>query len=380
VKMTRTRTIVTLAALTVAVVLTVVGVRALPERPLPDRAGPSPAISSSAPSSTPSSAAPAATPAAGGVSLRGDTSPVHDPALHIDADGTWYVYATGRVNRENGGTIQIFSSRDAGTTWRYRGTVWKRIPAWIDRRFADGGLPDNLWAPEIHVHAGTYYLYYSASRFGTDESVTALATNTTLDPDDPDYRWVDRGLVVASPVTGLRGGATFNAIDPGVVEADGKPYLSIGSFWSGIFLLPLEWPSGKPVAGWPNKTVHLVDRQAPPNAVEGATLIRHGGYYYIFVSFDLCCRGADSTYRIVVGRSRSVTGPYRDKAGKPLLDGGGSPVLSRHGAVVGPGGQSVSRGQLAFHYYDAANRAAPYVPTLGIRPLRWSGGWPGVRP
>jgi len=132
--------------------------------------------------------------------LAGETSPIHDPALIVDHD-TWYVFSTGRVQRENGGTIQISSSGDHGLTWAYVGTVWDRIPAWIDKRFADGPLPDNLWAPEIRQHGGTFYLYYSASRFGTDESVTALATNTTLDPTDPDYRWVDRGPVVTSPVT-----------------------------------------------------------------------------------------------------------------------------------------------------------------------------------
>ena len=86
------------------------------------------------------------------------------------------------MNRENGGTIQIWSSHDEGTTWEYTGTVWDKIPAWIDEHFSDGELPGNLWAPEITEHDGTYYLYYSASRFGGNNSLTALATNTTLDP------------------------------------------------------------------------------------------------------------------------------------------------------------------------------------------------------
>ena len=126
----------------------------------------------------------------GGKSVVGATSPIHDPALIIADDGTWYVYSTGLLNRENGGTIQVFSSHDEGTTWEYTGTVWDRIPAWIDEHFADGELPGNLWAPEITEHDGTYYLYYSASRFGGNNSLTALATNTTLDPSDPDYEWV----------------------------------------------------------------------------------------------------------------------------------------------------------------------------------------------
>ena len=316
----------------------------------------------------------------GGKTVVGETSPVHDPALIIDDDGTWYVYSTGLVNRENGGTIQIWSSRDAGTTWNYGGTVWDRIPAWIDEHFSDGELPGNLWAPEIHENDGTYYLYYSASRFGGNNSLTALATNTTLDPNDPDYEWVDQGLVVSSPASGLdpnNPGKTFNAIDAGIIEdADGTPYMAIGSFWYGIFLVPIEWPSGKPVADWQSKTVNIADRFMPGNPVEAPYITKHDDYYYLFVSFDSCCRGGDSTYKVAVGRSKSVKGPYLDKDGRDMFGGGGSVVLDAHGAITGPGGQSVFGDYLAFHYYDGSNEAAPYFPTLGLQKIDWTGGWP----
>ena len=316
----------------------------------------------------------------GGKTVVGQTSPIHDPALIIDDDGTWYVYSTGLVNRENGGTIQAWSSRDQGTTWEYSGTVWDQIPAWIDEHFSDGELPGNLWAPEITEHNGTYYLYYSASRFGGNKSLTALATNTTLDPDHPDYEWVDQGMVVSSPATGLdpdNPGKTFNAIDAGIIEdADGAPYMAIGSFWYGIFLVPIEWPSGKPVADWQSKTVNIADRFMPGNPIEAPYITRHGGYYYLFVSFDSCCRGADSTYKVAVGRSTSVKGPYLDKDGRDMFGGGGSVVLDSHGAVNGPGGQSVFGDYLAFHYYDGSNQDIPYFPTLGIQKIDWVDGWP----
>ena len=316
----------------------------------------------------------------GGKTVVGETSLVHDPALIIDGDGTWYVYSTGLVNREKGGTIQIWSSQDAGTTWNYSGTVWDRIPAWIDEHFSDGELPGNLWAPEIHENDGTYYLYYSASRFGGNNSLTALATNTTLDPNDPDYEWVDQGLVVSSPASGLdpnNPGKTFNAIDAGIIEdTDGTPYMAIGSFWYGIFLVPIEWPSGKPVADWQSKTVNIADRFMPGNPVEAPYITKHGDYYYLFVSFDSCCRGADSTYKVAVGRSTSVKGPYLDKDGRDMFGGGGSVVLDAHGAVTGPGGQSVFGDYLAFHYYDGSNEALPYFPTLGLQKIDWTGGWP----
>lgn len=313
----------------------------------------------------------------GGKTLVGETSPIHDPALVVDDDGTWYAFSTGRVARENGGTIQIATSHDDGTTWEYAGTVWDEIPAWIDEHFADGALPDNLWAPEVYEHDGTYYLYYSASRFGTDSSLTALATSTTLDPADPDYEWVDQGLVVESPVSGLPGDARFNAIDAGIVEDEaGNPFMAIGSFWYGIFLVPLEWPSGKPVDGWQAQTVNIADRFVAGNPIEAPYITHRDGYYYLFVSFGACCQGADSTYQVAVGRSESVTGPYLDREGQDMYGGGGTILLEEHGAVVGPGGQSVFGDYLAFHYYDASNTEIPYFPTLGIQRLDWVDGWP----
>lgn len=324
----------------------------------------------------PVAAAPAVDPV-GGKTLVGETSPIHDPALVIDDDGTWYAFSTGRVNRENGGTIQIAASQDDGTTWEYAGTVWDEIPSWIDDHFSDGALPDNLWAPEVYEHDGTYYLYYSASRFGTDDSLTALATNVTLDPTDPDYEWVDQGLVVESPVSGLPGDARFNAIDAGIVEdEDGNPFMAIGSFWYGIFLVPLEWPSGKPVDGWQEQTVNIADRFVAGNPIEAPYITHRDGYYYLFVSFGACCQGADSTYQVAVGRSESVTGPYLDREGQDMYGGGGTILLEEHGAVVGPGGQSVFGDYLAFHYYDASNEEIPYFPTLGIQRLDWVDGWP----
>lgn len=331
---------------------------------------------SAAPEPSPATAAASST--LRGLVLAGETTPIHDPALIVDGD-TWYVFSTGRVQRENGGTIQIWSSADSGRTWASAGSVWDEIPAWIDERFADGAPPDNLWAPEIHAHDGTFYLYYSASRFGTDDSVTALASNTTLDASDPDYRWVDRGPVLTSPVTDLDPddpSLTFNAIDAGIIEDEqDKPFMAIGSFWSGIFLVPLEWPSGKPVKGWKQQTVHLAERKVEGNPVEAAYVVHRGGWFYLFVSFDLCCRGAESTYKVAVGRSRSVAGPYLDQRGKKMTDGGGTVILQTEGDQVGPGGQSVFGDTLAFHYYDGANAS---VPTLGLRPISWTDGWPVV--
>ncbi|WP_457967916.1 arabinan endo-1,5-alpha-L-arabinosidase [Arthrobacter sp. D1-29] len=289
----------------------------------------------------------------------------HDPALVKGGEGKpWFIYSTGNGQVADG-NIQIRRSTD-GRNWEYAGEVWQQKPAWLAA--AVPGV-DNLWAPELYHQNGTWYLYYSASTFGKNLSVIALATNTTLDPEDPGYEWVDRGQVMSSK------GERFNAIDPGIAEdADGTPWMTFGSFWTGLQLVELEWPSGLPAAG--AEPVTIADRKAPPNAIEAPYILPHDGAFYLFFSRDFCCQGLESTYNIAVGKSDSINGPYVDAEGKALLDGGGTPLLGTDGGRVGPGGQSVSGGTLAFHYYaeelDGAFR-------LGLAELEWKDGWPTAR-
>jgi arabinan endo-1,5-alpha-L-arabinosidase len=294
--------------------------------------------------------------------LKGDLN-AHDPSFTV-VGKTWFVLNTGDP-AVNGGTIQIKKSTDH-RTFTSAGTVWDTIPAWIKQ---DVPAVTNLWAPQVYRHGGVFYLYYSASSFGSNTSLIALATNTTLDPADPAYHWVDQGLVWRSTSSD-----DYNAIDPAIIEdASGAPYLTFGSFWSGIRQIRLQWPSGKPAAGT-GEPARLVDRLVPPNAVEAPFMVRHNGFYYLFVSFDFCCRGSDSTYKIAVGRSRSVSGPFTDELGTPLQHGGGTVILSSDGAMAGPGGVSISGDLLAHHFYDADAGGAI---TLSIRPIQWGpGGWP----
>ncbi|WP_448809113.1 arabinan endo-1,5-alpha-L-arabinosidase [Agromyces bauzanensis] len=293
--------------------------------------------------------------------LTGDLA-THDPAL-AKVDGTWYVYSTGNGTVADG-NIQVRSSSD-GHSWRYEGEVWKEKPAWIGETVR--GV-DNLWAPELVEHDGTWYLYYSASTFGRNTSAIALATNTTLDPDDPDYEWVDRGPVIAS-----ESGDDFNAIDPGVAtDDDGTPWLAFGSFWSGIRMVELEWPSG--LRADDAAPLRLADRGAPPNAIEAPYLVEHDGDWFLFVSRDSCCQGVDSTYKIAVGRADVPTGPFVDREGVPLLEDGGTVLLETEGSRIGPGGQSIADGMMALHYYD---RDLNGQFRLALVPLGWDGdGWP----
>jgi len=313
-------------------------------------------------------AAAAPTPAPGQAEqpwqLSGDLA-AHDPALVAGGDGKdWYVFSTGDPGM-SGGTIQIRSSAD-GRNWTYQGTVWDEIPAWITE--AVPGV-NNLWAPEVHEHDGTYYLYYAASTWGHNNSVIALATNTTLDPSDPNYKWVDQGEVVRSVPDD-----NFNAIDPGIIEdADGTPWMAFGSYWSGIRMVQLQWPSGN-LANPGEDSLHIADRKAAPNSIEAPYIVENDGWYYLFTSWGQCCQGVDSDYKIMVGRSRDVTGPYVDRDGRSLLEGGGTTLQETSGDRVGPGGQSVSDDIIAYHYYDAGAGGAP---RLALQPVVWGDdGWP----
>ena len=318
-----------------------------------------PAVATAAPmTNQPPAAVPAIAPLHGNVTL-------HDPAL---AQGTkanvWFVYSSGDPGID-GGTVQIRKSVDNGRTWNYQGTIWDTIPKWLTDEVPGA---NTMWAPEILRHGETYYLYYAVSTLGHNNSVIALATNTTLDPTAPGYRWVDQGKVVRSVPA-----SDFNAIDPDVVQdTAGTPWLVFGSYWSGIQMVQLQWPTGK--RSGDATRFHLADRKLPLNAVEGAAMIAHDGWYYLFTSWDRCCQGVQSTYRIVVGRSRTITGPYVDTTGHSLMDGGGTTLLASTGSQVGPGGETIAGNVLAYHFYDAT---AAGVPRLALRSVSWTAeGWP----
>ena len=300
------------------------------------------------------------------LALEGDIG-VHDPALVAGTDEhDWYVYSTGDV-RVGLGAPQIRRSED-GVTWEYVGTAWdaQTRPEWVYEEIT--GV-ENFWAPELVEHDGTWYLYYAASTFGSNRSLIGLMTSPTLDVDDPAYGWTDQGEVWRS----TPGETNYNAIDAGVVtDADGTPWMAFGSFWGGIQLIELEWPSGKPVAG--AEPALIATRNTATNAIEAPYLVHRDGWYYLFFSRDKCCSGVDSTYSIAVGRAADITGPYLDSWGNDLRYDVGDELLSTRGSMIGPGGQSYSDGNLAFHFYDEALGGAP---ELAIRELAWTDdGWP----
>jgi arabinan endo-1,5-alpha-L-arabinosidase len=294
---------------------------------------------------------------------------IHDPTM-AEENGTYYVFSTGDPAGAIGnGNIQIRTSRTL-RDWTYTGTVFAAKPAWITG--AVGAIP-NLWAPDISYFGGLWHLYYAGSSFGSNDSVIGLATTPTLNPSSPRYHWTDDGLVFRSASTD-----DYNAIDPSLVTAtNGAKSLVFGSYWSGIKLIGLDSATGKPATG-SAPAIYSLAAKPFPDPEEGAGIVYHGGYYYLFVAVDTCCRGISSTYHIQVGRSTGITGPYIDAYGTPMLSGGGMEVQGTDAGMIGPGSPFVFAARadqdwLVYHYYDAYEAGAAWLQT---RPLIWLDGWP----
>jgi arabinan endo-1,5-alpha-L-arabinosidase len=286
----------------------------------------------------------------------------HDPSLVIRGTEVRYaIYSTDNESR---------FSPDR-TTWAFGGRYFPLAPAWWKPYSPDG----NVWAPDVSYHDGQYWMYYAVSSWYSQTSAIGLATSLTGNPGS----WTDHGLVIASAP-----GDRYNAIDPNLlVDASGNWWLSFGSWSEGIFMISLDPATGKPTSSNPPVTNVAARMAVPDHPIEAPFIFRHGGYYYLFVSFDYCCRGSASNYSIHVGRSTSPTGPYVDQNGVNMLSGGGTTVLETHDGVHGPGGESVvhdaadGRDLFVYHYYD---------PTagknwIGLNFLGWDGaGWPYVAP
>jgi arabinan endo-1,5-alpha-L-arabinosidase len=302
-----------------------------------------------------------------GARLQGDIN-IHDPSLIKQGD-TYYLFSTGDSRGLiNQGNVQIRKSNDL-ISWQFVGTVFPKTPEWITA--ALGFRPRSLWAPDISYFNGKYHLYYAGSGFGTNNSVIGLAVNKTLDASSPDYKWIDMGEVIRS-----KPADNWNAIDPQLsFDADDNPWMSLGSFWDGIKMRRIDRATGK-LSMADTKLYSLASRGGGP--IEAPSIIRRKNYYYQFVSFDFCCRKANSTYKIMVGRATTITGPYTDRDGRRMDKGGGELLLAGYDRYHGPGGQSVyldgSTYRLILHYYDARDSG---THKLQLRNLAWTADdWP----
>lgn len=299
-----------------------------------------------------------------------DDPNVHDPVLAVE-DSTYYLFATGMG-------ISCIASTDL-KTWKEMPAVLPQAPQWAVE--AVPGYRGHTWAPDIQRVDSLWCLYYSCSAFGKNTSAIGLAVNRTLDPASPLYHWEDRGEVLRSrPHLD-----DWNAIDPNLVrDHRGRAWLTYGSFWDGIQLVPLrrdlKTPRKAPVTiarRHPRQLMEHRTAEANQNAVEAPFIIREGKYYYLFVSFDFCCKGLNSNYKTVVGRSRHITGPYVDREGKPMSDGGGTLIAGPDDRYAGVGHCGLCRvdGRWLFvaHGYDRQQGGAS---KLVLRSLRFDDGWP----
>lgn len=310
--------------------------------------------------------------------IEGDIDPVHDPVI-LRENSTYHVFSTG-IGREGQGIVSHRTSNDL-VRWQAASPPFVELPEWV-RTTIPGAK--NLWAPDISYVNGRYRLYYSASSFGSNRSAIGVATTPTLDPNAPNYGWRDEGLVVGS-----KPGDDFNAIDPAfLADKQGRHWLSLGSFWTGLKLFELNPRTGKllrPDA----QPISIASRPVPagaPSIVEAPYIFERGGWYWLLASYDYCCKGVNSTYYTVIGRSKTPQGPYLGKDGSSLLKGGGTILLradlQEQQRYRGPGHSGHFRDRdgtdyVVYHAYDKEKNGAP---TLRIATLNWGAdGWPTAR-
>ena len=316
-----------------------------------------------------------------------DSPMVHDPVMAYE-DSTYYLFATGMG-------IQQMTSKDRQSWTVLREPVMTVIPQWAHDSVP--GFTQHVWAPDIIRWRGRWWMAYSCSTFGRNGSAIGLLSARSLSYPI----WNDEGCIVTS----RENRDNWNAIDPNfVIDDQDQPWLVWGSFWDGIQLARLDTtmhiakgekprtiarrynlnnPTAKaalPIN--PNPPKNPTSDFAGPNAIEAPFIFKHDGWYYLFVSWDYCCQGSKSNYRVAVGRSKSVEGPYFDRKGIDMRYGGGNLFLegdktnyeaAGHCAVYHLDDQDV----FICHGYSVAQQGAS---VLIQRPIRWTeDNWPELQ-
>ena len=269
---------------------------------------------------------------------------IHDPSTLAECDGKYYTFGTGR-----GGLIS-----EDGWSW-YEGGV----------------RPGGGAAPDVIKIGDRYLVIYGATGGGLGGGHNGRILtmwNKTLDPKSPDFKYTEAIEVAASD-----GMEDNDAIDPGVLldPNTGRLWVSYGTYFGFIRLIELDPKTGKRMEGNVEKDIAI--------DCEATDLIYRDGWYYLLGTHGTCCDGVNSTYNIVVGRSRKVEGPYIDNVGRDMIQGGGKMVIAAGDRVAGPGhfGRTIiDEGVevMSCHYeadFDQGGRSV-----LGIRPLLWKNNWP----
>ena len=269
---------------------------------------------------------------------------IHDPSTLAECDGKYYTFGTG-----GGGIIT-----DDGWSWH-------------------GGAerPGGGAAPDVLKIGDRYLVIYGATGGGLGGGHNGRILtmwNKTLDPKSPDFKYTEAIEVAASD-----GMEDQDAIDPGLLldPTTGRLWASYGTYFGTIRLIELDPKTGARVKGNKEKDIAI--------DCEATDLIYRDGWYYLLGTHGTCCDGVNSTYNIVVGRSKKVTGPYIDNVGRDMFHGGGKMVIAAGDRVCGPGhfGRTIiDEGVeiMSCHYEADFNQGGRSV--LGIRPLLWKNGWP----
>lgn len=269
---------------------------------------------------------------------------IHDPSTIAECDGKYYTFGTG-----SGGLVS-----DDGWIWRMGGV-----------------RPGGGAAPDVMKIGDRYLVIYGATGgglFGGHNGRILTMWNKTLDPDSPDFKYTEPIEVASSD-----GMEDCDAIDPSLLldPTTGRLWASYGTYFGSIRLIELDPKTGERVKGNVEQDIAI--------DCEATDLIYRDGWYYLLGTHGTCCDGVNSTYNIVVGRAKSVTGPYIDNVGRDMLKGGGRMVIAAGDRVCGPGhfGRTVIDNGvevMSCHYeadFDKSGRSV-----LGIRPLLWKNGWP----
>ncbi|CEL04795.1 hypothetical protein ASPCAL05920 [Aspergillus calidoustus] len=315
---------------------------------------------------------------------------IHDPSIIYDAStASFYSYSVGP-------RMLIHQSPTLDGPWTELGSL---LPADSIIPKGDRKAP---WAPSTIQINGRFYCYYAVSNAGCRDSAVGVASSDSPGPG----AWTDHGLLIQS---GTGAGADqfplnqSNTIDPSIfVDTDGSVYLTFGSFWTGIWEVKLgsdlisvaedmdaRHLAAEPGAIFPARknANSICGDPTGGHPIEGSFLSYHGGWYYLWFSWGRCCEFKDERmrtngkeYRIKVGRSTSAQGPFVDKQGKDLIDGGGETVYASNGDVFAPGGQGIlSDGLGDILYYHYLNTSISYdfwEARLGYNRLEYEDGWP----
>ncbi len=289
--------------------------------------------------------------------LKGNLN-VHDPVM-IKQGNTYYIFSTGMA-------IKTSTER---INWMNAGSIFGRDSIKFD--WWKNDIPDKvgLWAPDVHYSNGKYNIYYSVSAWMNFNSSIGYITNTTLDKNNPAYNWIDEGQIISFK----NGGEGVNVIDPNIFwDKDGKEWLLYGSYKAGLRMVELNSKTGKTFTDKP-ELITLTTSLG-----EGVFLIKDKEYYYIFASRGRCCAGNESTYEIVMGRSKNIKGPYLNKEGESWVDNKYSIFLTGDTMEPGRGHNAFfTEHDTTFNIYHAYTRSQNGTSLLNIKPVYMdNNGWP----